>query len=99
MLTQSDILAYLSDHKPEFRKRFKIVKIGLFGSFARNEQREGSDIDLIVEFEPNTADLTDKKAALREMLHKRFSTEVDVCREKYIKPFYREQILKNVIYV
>ena len=37
--------------KPALRERFKVSKIGIFGSFARNEQREGSDLDILVIFE------------------------------------------------
>ncbi len=51
MISQQDILNILKNYKDEFIRNFKINSIGLFGSYARNEQEEESDIDLIVEFQ------------------------------------------------
>lgn len=45
-----------------------MVKLGLYGSFARNEGTENSDIDIIVEFKPNTEDLLDKKAKIKNLI-------------------------------
>jgi len=73
--------------------------LGIFGSFARNEQTPDSDLDLLVEFEENTPNLTDKKEYLREEIRTVFNLQVDVCREKYIKPIFRQQVLSDAIYV
>lgn len=40
MLDREDILNYLRERKSDFEKEFNITKVGLFGSYARNEQRE-----------------------------------------------------------
>ncbi len=48
--SKSDIIEFLGHHQREIR-RFKVNKLGLFGSFVRGEQKEDSDIDLIVEYE------------------------------------------------
>ena len=58
-----------------------------------------SDIDIIVEFLPNTENLSDMKASLKEAIKNAFDRDVDICREKYLKPYYRNQILKSAIYV
>ena len=71
----------------------------MIGSYAKNQNNNLSDIDLIVEFEPDTEMLFEKKKILKAILRKRFSVEVDLCREKYIKKYYRKQILKSAIYV
>lgn len=97
--TKSNILLFLSQEKVQFEKDFRIAKIGLFGSYARGEETEDSDIDIIVEFFPNTENLTDIKDALRAHIQNTFNRKVDICREKYIKPYFREQILKSAIYV
>ena len=90
---------FLIQNKQYFRERFSIVKIGLFGSYAKDEQTDGSDIDLIVEFEKNTPNLFDVKAELKSFIKEQFDIQVDIAREKYLKPIYIESILKETIYV
>lgn len=97
--TKTDILNFLSKEKFQFESKYRIAKIGLFGSFARGEESAESDIDIIVEFLPNTENLSDMKASLKEVIKKAFDRDVDICREKYLKPYYRNQILKSAIYV
>jgi len=72
--------------------------MGLFGSYARGEQKERSDIDLLVEFEENTQDLYELKLQLKDLFKERFGIEVDICREKYIKPRIKKTILKETVY-
>ncbi len=60
------------------REQFHLSKIGFFGSYARGEQRLDSDLDLIVEFEDNTQNLYELKAALKEFFIKNLVLEVDI---------------------
>jgi len=99
MIRKEEILAFLRERKEELFSEYQLVKIGLFGSFAKNEETEDSDIDLIVEFEPNTKNLSEKKSKIKSLVQKEFNREVDLCREKYIKPYFKSQILKTAIYV
>lgn len=99
MLDKEEILAYLLERKEELFSEFQLVKLGLFGSFARNEESELSDIDLLIEFEPNTKGLSNKKQKIKELIHQKFHRKVDVCRKKYIKSYFKNQILQSVIYV
>ncbi len=99
MTTKGEILDFLARNKEYFREKFGIIKIGLFGSYAKDEQAEGSDIDLIVEFEKNTPNLFDVKNELKNFIREKFDIEIDIAREKYLKPFYKEAILKETIYV
>ena len=99
MIKKEDILAFLSANKKELLTEYQLVKIGLFGSFARDENSENSDIDLIVEFKPNTPNLSEKKAKIKALVKQQFNQEVDLCREKYIKPYFKSQILQSAIYV
>lgn len=98
-LRKEDILAYLKIRKTNFNQNFGVTKLGLFGSYALNQQTEDSDIDLLIEFAPNTDGLTEKKDAIKKAVQAEFGKEVDLCREKYIKPYFRQQILDSVIYV
>ena len=50
MKTVSEIKKVLEQQKPALAKRFKVKEIGVFGSYVRGEQKEGSDIDILVEF-------------------------------------------------
>jgi len=99
MIEKQDILNYLSNNKELFYKQYSIIKIGIFGSFARNEQTENSDIDIIMEMQRGTDDIFEKRMALKELISKHFSKPVDVCHERAIKPLFREMILKDAIYV
>ncbi len=99
MKTRKEILDFLTQNKKYFRERFGIVKIGLFGSYAKSEQTDVSDIDIIVEFERNTPNLFDKKTELKSFIGKQFDIQVDIAREKYLKPYFKETILKETIYV
>ncbi|MBD3374333.1 hypothetical protein GF406_04790 [candidate division KSB1 bacterium] len=99
MMDQNDIIKILKDRLPELRKEYNISKIGLIGSFARNEQTEKSDIDILFDFRPGTKDIHEKKEKLRDYLSKQLHRDVDLCREKYIKPYFKDYLKRDVIYV
>ena len=98
MPTSNEILVFLQKNKTFFCSQFDITKIGFFGSYARGDQKESSDIDIIVEFKENTPGLFDKKLKLKEIIQASFNTKVDICREKSIMPIFKELILHDVIY-
>lgn len=98
-ITKSDILTFLAKEKKELEKKYRVSKIGIFGSYARGEETDDSDIDIILEFFPQTENLTEIKSSLKELVMREFGKEVDICREKYLKPNYRTQILQSAIYV
>ena len=98
MADSNQILSYLLTNKKRLEKEYHLIKIGIFGSFARGEESAESDIDLIVEFEDNTPDLFGVKQRLKEEIQIRFNRPVDICREKYIKPMFKAQILSEVRY-
>ena len=99
MISQSQILHFLSVNKQDISRKYQLTKLGVFGSYARGEQTAVSDLDLLIEFEDNTPNLTEKKEFLRKEIQSVFHIQVDICREKYIKPVFRQQILSDAIYV
>jgi len=99
VVDKSQILQYLSANKINISRKYHLKKLGIFGSFARGEQTQNSDLDLLVEFEDNTPDLTEKKELIRNEIQSVFQINVDICTEKYIKPIFRQQILSEAIYV
>ncbi len=98
MVDSEKILNYLKCNKDRYYKEYHLIRIGIFGSIARGEQNENSDIDLIVEFRDNTPDLYSIKNKLRQEIEDEFHLPVDICREKYIKPIFREIILSEAKY-
>ena len=99
MVSREDILKYLIENKPLFQQRFHLIKLGLFGSFSRNEATESSDLDILIEFQPGTDDIFEIKQELRSVLEQKFNRNIDICREKAILPIFRPMILKEAIYV
>lgn len=99
MPNTEQVLEFLRNHRQTLKSDLRIVKLGLIGSFARGQQTDNSDIDLLVEFEPKTDDIYGKKAKLKELLKASFDREVDICREKYMKPHIKSYLLKDAIYV
>lgn len=96
MVTKQVILDYLSTHKKEFQKKYAIEQIGLFGSYARGEADENSDIDIFVKMKPDLLDMVGLKLEIEEALSKK----VDIIREhKNIKPFLLKMIQKDIAYV
>lgn len=99
MINSDIILQFLLQNKERFHSEYRLIKIGIFGSFARNENNEKSDIDILVEFENNTTELFEKKISLKNEIQSKFNLPVDICRERYIKPIFRDQILAEALYV
>lgn len=97
-MTANEIIHFLKENKSFLRDHFYCIEIGLFGSFARNEQNEKSDIDILVVFAPNTPNLFDVELALKEYLKKQFNREINICSRKWIKPIFKPMVLKDVIY-
>ena len=53
MRNTQEILRLLEDAKPELARRFGVRRLAIFGSYARGEQREESDVDILVEVDPS----------------------------------------------
>jgi hypothetical protein len=51
MKSLREIIGMLADHKEELQQKYKVREIGIFGSVVRGEQREISDVDILVDFE------------------------------------------------
>jgi uncharacterized protein len=98
MQSKEDILRFLADNKEFFIETFGIVRIGLFGSYSRGDQTKLSDIDLVVEFKPDTKNLFEKKLDLKKYISDNLGVTPDICREKYIKKRIRSNIIRETEY-
>jgi predicted nucleotidyltransferase len=93
-----EVKEILLKHKMEFSKKYGIKEIGIFGSFARGEEKEISDIDVYIEFEkPIGWEFVD----LCEELEILLGTKVDVLTKNAVlrKPLLWESIKEDLIYV
>jgi len=99
MLDRDDILNFLQDNLDYLKKHFYISKIALFGSFSRNEQNDNSDIDILVDFRDDIKNIYEVKRELKEFLSSSLNKDIDLAREKYLKPYAKRYILKEAIYV
>jgi predicted nucleotidyltransferase len=99
MIRKEAILEFLIRYKQDWEQQLGVARLGLFGSFARGEATEKSDIDILVSFQSKTGNIHESKQLIRQVLQQQFGRNVDVCNEKYIKPYYREQIEKQAVYV
>jgi uncharacterized protein len=99
MLSKQDVLQFLGDNKPYILQRFQLTKMGIFGSFARGEEKHDSDIDLLIERVSDAKNIFNSDIELQELLKKKFNRKVDIYTEKYIKPYAKPYILRDAIYV
>jgi predicted nucleotidyltransferase len=100
MESREEILSYLKRHRDELFTRYGLSRLGLFGSYARGDAGEESDVDIVFEFTSGTArDVYLLKKELRKTLVEAFGRPVDLAREKYLKPYVREAIIRDAIYV
>ncbi|XDD51904.1 nucleotidyltransferase family protein [Leptospira sp. WS92.C1] len=78
-------------------QNFGVAHIGIFGSFAKNEFRDDSDIDILVEFTP-AAKTFFNYMGLKILLEDMFLRKIDLVIKERIKSGIKEQILKETIY-
>ena len=94
-IDKTNILNYLKEHYSEFKNKYNVEKIGLFGSYARDEATENSDIDIFVKMKPSLFDMV----AIKEQIENDLNRKVDIIREhKNIKPIFLKMIKKDLIY-
>jgi hypothetical protein len=97
MITQMKILTFLLDHKETLRERFGVTQIGLFGSYARGEATEESDVDIAVEIDaPNKFR---SFFGLKYYLETNLYPKIDLGIESTLKPIAKEFVSKEIIYV
>lgn len=91
------IIKQLKQFKRESWQKYRIKSLGIFGSVARGEINEKSDIDIVIETsEPNLFLIVEIKEELEKQLHQ----HVDIIRKRErMNPFLKKRIEKDAIYV
>jgi len=97
MKTLKEIEKILKENKAILVERFKVKEIGIFGSYVRGEQKEKSDVDILVSFyEPiSLFEFMDMEEFLTQIL----GVKVDLVSKKALKPRIGKYILEEVIYI
>ena len=90
-----EIKEIIKKHKDELKEKYSVKEIGIFGSFARGEAKEDSDIDILVEFEKPIGFF--KFLELEEYLSNLIGREVDLVSKKALKPNIGKHILEEVV--
>ena len=92
-----EIKRVLVQHKPVLAERFKVRKLGVFGSFVRGEQNDRSDVDVLVEFSEPVGFFT--FINLEEYLQGLLGHKVDLVTRKALKPHIGRNILRELVTV
>lgn len=88
----------IKQQKKELEERFKIKEIGIFGSYARGEQKKASDIDILVEMELESQTFRNYMR-LKFFLEKILDSKVDLVLKDTIKEQLKDRILREVVSV
>ena len=96
-MTKRLILDFFKNNQNELKEKFGVVKIGLFGSYARDEATLQSDIDIAVEIESKNSFRS--FFSLLYFLENGLNSKIDLGIEHSLKPAVKASILKEIIYV
>jgi len=97
IMTKDEVLEVIRHHEGKI-KSYGVKKLGLFGSFARDEQNPASDLDLLVEFESEKKTF-DNFLNLSFMLEEVLKRRVELVTTESLSPYIGPHILKEVEYV
>lgn len=96
MYTLKTIMEKLRAHKPELQRKYPIARLGVFGSYARGEATEKSDIDVAVEL---NGPMGLNFVAMANEIEDLFGIKVDVVPKRAIKSTYLASVEKDILYV
>ena len=87
----------IEKNKPKLAASYGIRSLGVFGSFARGEQRSRSDVDILVEFDEVPGLL--QFVRIEEHLRRLLGRKVDLVRKEGLRPELKDHILREVVYL
>jgi len=96
-MNKEEIIQFLKENKPYIEKQFGVVRIGLFGSYIRGDAHENSDIDIAVEMRDDQ--IFRNFFRLEQYLKDHLKKEIDLGIEGTLKPFVRQRVMKEILYV
>ncbi len=99
MINKEEIIRYLRDNRQIFLEKYSVDSFMLFGSFARDENRDKSDIDIVYSLKKGAKLNFDKYLELEKELQKAFGKKVDLINQKKLNPLVKLNATKDFIYV
>lgn len=90
-----EIRAELQLLKPTLKKRFKVETVDIFGSYARGEQSEESDIDILVTYSQMVSFFT--VYDLKNYLQRKLQVKVDIVSKKFLNPYIKGRVLQEAV--
>jgi len=95
-MKQEAVLKVLREHKHEFEEQYGVTRLGIFGSVARDEAADNSDVDVVVEMAPDLFG----KVSLKEELERILGAKVDLVRYwRRMNHYVKRRIDKEAYYV
>jgi uncharacterized protein len=99
MVTLASGIILPTDKIAEICRKYQVRELAVFGSAARQDLREGSDVDLLVEFEPEASVGLFEFAGMEEELTTALGRKVDLVSKRGLKPRVRPYVLRDAIVV
>jgi len=96
-MTKNDILSFLKEKKQFLQHHYGVLSIGLFGSYARDEYTDESDIDIAVELQKENK--ADNYFGLLHFLEDNLQKKIDLGIESNLKKVVKEYVEKEITYV
>ncbi|MHC4874456.1 MAG: nucleotidyltransferase family protein [Planctomycetota bacterium] len=93
-MDKQEVLSFLTTNKQYLKEKYKVAKIGLFGSYAKDIQNENSDIDILVEMPSSFDGYYD----LKEYLESNLNHKVDLGTQHSIRDLIKKKIQSEIIY-
>lgn len=97
IMKRDDVLRILKENRSEFIDQYQVKSLSLFGSMARNDARDDSDVDLLVEFAHPVGLF--QFIGLQQRLESLLGSKVDLGTPRSLKPRIRDEVLQEAIRV
>jgi uncharacterized protein len=98
-MTKEEILNFLMLNKKSFEQKYHVSQMAIFGSFARGDQHEKSDVDIVYTLNEGSKLSYDRYIELENELMGAFGTKIDLINAKKFNPLIRLEASKDLIYV
>ena len=90
------VIRLLGEYKPELAAKYGVTRLGIFGSVARGETTDASDVDIVVHMPPDLFLMVHMKEELEQLLH----TPVDLVRyQQHLNALLKSRIDSEAVYV